>query len=316
MERKSVRRSFKLLRRHITYRVLLAGAAALGFVPERLLHALGRAGARLAYHVLRRERRRMLRNLRAAFPEETERAREAIARGVFVNVARHAVYVLLSRRRGRVPEGGDLPTREDWDDLRAVLMEKGSIAVTAHVGAWEILGCGTAQDAPEGIGVFAHRLRFAPVNDWIEHMRQVFRVRVFYIDEPLLAAMRYVKRHNIIGILPDQDMKRVPGVFVPFLGRPAWTPIGPAALALAAGVPMFCAYLIWDGGAYRILREGPLPLPATGDRDEDIRILTETWTRILERVIRMYPDQWVWFHRRWRTTPETLERLRAREAKA
>ncbi len=309
MARRTWRRRLRLARRRIAYRLLFAVFALLRFVPAPLLHEVGRASARLAYVVLRRDRRRMRRNLRAAFPEETQRARDAIARGVFLNVARHGVHVLLAQRRGRVREDPDLPSRADWDELRATFLEKGAIGITAHLGAWEILGCGFTQDAPGRLGVFAHRLRFAPANDWVERLRTMFGIRVFYIDAPILSAVRYLKQKNTLGILPDQDLKRVPGIFVPFFGRPAWTPIGPAMLALASGVPAYCIYCLWEGGAYRLLREGPLPLPATGDRDEDIRIFTETWTGVLERVIRTYPDQWVWFHRRWRTTPETIARL-------
>ncbi len=311
MARRTLRRTLRLARRRIAYRLLLAAAALLRFLPAPALHEVGRAGARLAYVVLRRDRRRMRRNLRAAFPEETERARDAIARGVFLNAARHGVHVLLAQRRGHVCDEGGLPSRADWDELRAKFLEKGAIALTAHLGAWEVLGCGVAQDAPGRLGVFAHRLRFAPANDWIERMRGRFGIKIFYIDAPIISAVRYLKQKNTLGILPDQDLKRMPGIFVPFFGRPAWTPVGPAALALASGIPVFCTYLIWEGDRFRLLCEGPLPVPASGNRDDDIRILTETWTGVLERVIRTYPDQWVWFHRRWRTTPETIARLQA-----
>ncbi|HNR99765.1 MAG TPA: hypothetical protein PKX48_08095 [Planctomycetota bacterium] len=312
MAHRTLRRRFALARRRMVYRVSFAIFKLLRFVPAPLLHKLGEAAAGLAYHVLRRERRYMRRNLLAAFPEKTQAEHDAIAWGVFRNVARHVVQVLLAWRRGRVREAPDLPSRADWDELRAKVLEKGAIVITAHLGAWEILGCGFAQHAPGRLGVLAHRLRFAPANEWAERLRNLFGVRVFYNDAPLLAAVRYLKDKNVLGILPDQDLKHVPGTFVPFFGRPAWTPVGPAVLALASGVPAYCIYCLWIDGAYRLLSEGPLPLPATGDRDEDIRIFTETWTGVLERVIRTYPDQWVWFHRRWRTTPRTLALLRAR----
>jgi len=62
-------------------------------------------------------------------------------------------------------------------------------------------------------------------------------------------------------------------------------------------------YLVWTRKGYRLIWEDPVPVPAGGNREEKIWALTEGWTRALERAIRRWPDQWVWFHRRWRTKP-------------
>ena len=96
----------------------------------------------------------------------------------------------------------------------------------------------------------------------------------------------------------DQDT-RVDGVFVPFFGRPAFTPVGAAELALkrdVAVIPSFIERL--PGGGHLATFHPELPLP------DDRAAATAAMTATIERQIRKVPAQWVWLHRRWRTRPE------------
>jgi len=260
-------------------------------------------GAPFAYILNRRERNRMLENLERAFPEKTAKFRERIARKVFSNIARCAVDIFTAVRYGGGEITKRIPMKIDWPAYCAKIMEKGSVVISGHIGCWELLACAASQYTGGRIAVVAKRIYFPPLNRWLESIRDSLKVRIFYHDDSVLKVVRFLRAGNTLGILPDQDLKRTTGIFVPFFGRPAWTPTGPAALALTAGVPIFVTYLIWYRGAYRLVTEGPLPLPNTGSREEDMRILTRKWTDILERTIRKYPDQWMWFHRRWRTRP-------------
>ena len=202
--------------------------------------------------------------------------------------------------------------RVDWTAYCRLLTAEGAVAVCGHLGAWELIAALVSQHAPERIAVVAKKISFKPFNDWIVKVRKAFSMKVFYQNDSPLSVVRHLKRKNVLGILPDQDVKDVAGIFVPYFGVDAWTPTGPAALAITAGVPIYVSYLLWDRGKYRLSTAGPFRSPETGSRTNDIRILTETWTRELERVVRTFPDQWVWFHRRWRTRPADVRRRRAR----
>jgi lauroyl/myristoyl acyltransferase len=125
----------------------------------------------------------------------------------------------------------------------------------------------------------AKRVYFPPLNDWIVGVRQSFGVQVFYQGKSPLAVVRFLKRKNVLGILPDQDIRDLSGIFTPFFGVDAWTPTGPAALALAAQVPLYVVYLVWDRGCYRPINEGPLPFPNTGSRADHGRVDAHPRTR-------------------------------------
>jgi KDO2-lipid IV(A) lauroyltransferase len=107
-----------------------------------------------------------------------------------------------------------------------------------------------------------------------------------------------------LGILIDQNVSMVEGVFVDFFGRPACTTTGLALLALHTGAPVIPGYVVrMDDGRYRFIFEEEVELVRTGDREQDVLINTQKYTRIIEDTVRKYPDQWLWVHQRWKTVP-------------
>ena len=82
---------------------------------------------------------------------------------------------------------------------------------------------------------------------------------------------------------------------------------------MAARVPLMVGVALRTERGFRVQINEPIwPDFSARKRDEMVRLTTE-WSRQLEELIRDHPDQWAWFHRRWKTTPERLER---RERKA
>ena len=305
-----IRQRIKLLRRWTVYGILRAVYGLMQPLPYQLLRVIGVAAGHLAYLFLARERAIIHDNLRRAFPARSAAFRERVARGVFLHQARQAIAILEFHRTGGAPRACRVPMDVDWHAVGDFLLREGSVAAGAHIGSWELLGIGISRAWPGRLAVYARRLYFAPYNRWITQLRERFGMKVFYVEDSPRRALRHLKNGNTLGILPDQDLPRMPGIFEPFFGHDAWTPIGPAVIALAAGVPVCGICLVWDHDAWRMVLGGPVRAPKTGNRDEDVRILTQTLTRFLEDVITRYPEQWVWFHRRWRTTPEEVARRR------
>jgi Kdo2-lipid IVA lauroyltransferase/acyltransferase len=103
----------------------------------------------------------------------------------------------------------------------------------------------------------------------------------------------------------DQNAGRS-GVFVDFFGRPASTTGAPAMLALRFGAPLLPSWSqrIGDGFRYHITVEKPLIPPETGDRETDVRILTQQMNSRVEAWVREVPEQWLWGHRRWKSRPK------------
>ena len=119
--------------------------------------------------------------------------------------------------------------------------------------------------------------------------------------------LKILRRNEMLGILADQDMDSVDGVFVDFFGQPAYTPKAPVAIALASKAPLVPCFMIREEKGHRLIIEDPVELEEKGSREETIAFNTEKWSKIIESCIKRYPEQWVWMHRRWKTKPPGIK---------
>ena len=118
-----------------------------------------------------------------------------------------------------------------------------------------------------------------------------------------------IKKGECLIIMIDQDTM-VKGVFVDFLGKQAYTPIGAARLAMdtrAPVLPMYMKRLANNKHQFTILPQ--LPFINTGNDDADLIENTRIYNKAIEEIIMETPEQWVWMHERWKTTPEDVERF-------
>lgn len=185
----------------------------------------------------------------------------------------------------------------------AASMGKGVVAVSAHLGNWEIGGC--------GIGHLGFRLSWLlrPVEnpflqDGLNEIRASAGVGVITKWGGLREAMHVLRRGEILAMLVDQDA-RDQGVFVPFFGQEASTLKSPALLSLRTGAPIlpFAARRRPDG---RMTLDFAEPFVAEGSHEHegDLERATARFTACIEAWIRETPDQWLWIHRRWKTRRE------------
>lgn len=272
-------------------------------LPWRLALAFGENLGRLGYRLAGRARRDTLAHLALAFPDAAFSERRRLARAVFRHFGRAAAEWACVR---------DLPdvtafVRIDPESLallRALLGRgRGVIFVTAHAGNWELMALSLARSGLPvcTIGKRSYDPRFTRL---IDETRRLGPVQTLWRGEPDLALrMREtLAAGNILGLLIDQDT-RVPGVFVPFFGRLAHTPIAAAALARETGAPLVTGFNFRaPPGGYQViveehaLSQNPDPRQAVADD-------TAALTARIERHVRAHPGEWVWMHRRWKTRP-------------
>ena len=292
------------IRRAVLFLLLWPAWAVVLCLPWPLASALGAAVGRLVYRLAPRERGYALEHLRLAFgreksPQEVER----VARACFANVGRSTAE-LLCWPKLRLASLSRRLTVIGLEKLDRALREpgRGVVLLTAHLGNWEILGAYLGLLGYRG-GVVARRLRYPEYERWQVALRRRTHIETFARDSSAKELLRRLRDNQTIGILPDQDVDSVEGVFVEFFGRPAYTPTGPVLLAQATGATLLPVFVIRAGRGFQIIFEDPVPLVATGDPRRDLQETTQRWSRLFEQYIRRYPEQWVWMHRRWKTQP-------------
>ena len=292
---------------------LLRGVVAwLSRFPLDAARRIGERIGMLGYFPLGIRRRVVVRQVAAAFPELDERQVRALARRAYAHLGRVAIETALVARLGR---DGVLSLFEEQEDYFALVQRRmaegrGVIAFTGHVGSWELAG---AYLAARGIPIdaVARRMNNTLFDAYLNQARTDVGMTVVYDDEAVRRIPRAMKQGRLVGLVADQGVMGLASTFVPFFGRPAKTPRGPAVFALRYKVPiLFISALLQPSGKYRLFVE-EIPAVDTGDRDADVDATVARFTASLERMVRRYPEQYFWHHRRWkRQPPDTPPELR------
>lgn len=270
-------------------------------LPEASLDPLSRLLARLWFDGLRYRRTVLLTQLAYAHPEHSS----ADLRRTGQAVCRHLVRTLLEFLR--IPryrqEGFSRVRIEGWaHHISARQQGRGVLILSGHLGSWELAVAAVAQDAsPLHLVVKS----FSPGTErFISKLRTDGGLRLIAAKGGMTAILRALRRNETVVFVLDQNAIRSLGVFVDFFGRPACTMMGLAQIALRTKAPVLPAipYRATDGT--HVLDIGP-PVPRVDaeDRKQAVVAMTQAYTARLEAAILAHPEQWLWTHKRWRTTP-------------
>jgi KDO2-lipid IV(A) lauroyltransferase len=299
----------KRVKRRVRSAIVRAAIRLFAHVPLRAALALASAVARLGWIFATETRRQMLAQLALAFPEKTAAEREAIARASLVHLAWLAVEVVtVPRWRARLPEYVRLAPGAEQVFRDAMAQGRGLIYVAGHVGNWELMAQRVPMLGGWPAATIAKATPDARLNALIEWARAEGGVETLWREDPATARamIRCFKQNKILGILIDQDTQ-VQGVFVPFFGRPAYTPRAAADLALRFRAPVVVGTCRRRGsrpGDGHEVAAVPVSYDADApDREGEATRLTAACTAVLEEAIRRNPVEWVWMHERWKTSP-------------
>jgi len=244
------------------------------------------------------------RNLELAFPDLAEAERRELLLGSFENLGRLlAVFSRFNKARGERLK--DLIECKGLEHLDAAMQrQRGVILFTGHIGAWEL--------SSFGLSLFDHPLSFLvrridnpKIEAMVDRARRSLGNRTIEKTSAAREMLQILRDGGTLGILVDLNTLDREAIFVDFFGTPASTTFIVAKLALRTGAEVLPVFAPWDEHQKRfiLIIDEPLRIEPTGDEDEDVRRLTQEYTRVVEAYVRRYPDQWLWIHRRWKTRP-------------
>lgn len=256
------------------------------------------------FHLLAKQRRRAHAQLVRALPEL--RDPDAVLREMFRAHTRSIVEMICIDEIAARLDSYVTIEHLEWID-QALAQGRGCVIFTGHLGNWELLA------ATFGLRGYPVTVVARPVKGGGRLNAENLALRARSKVETLLrddaGAMRRLlgalRRGRLLALLVDQSSKRGQRIWVEFFGRPAPTPIGAALLAFHTGAPLLGAFIERRAGGghhVRIVRPqlSPRPLGGRGDRDAWVAETTQRITSVIEQQIRARPQEWVWWHRRWR----------------
>jgi KDO2-lipid IV(A) lauroyltransferase len=282
------------LKNDVWYAVVRALLGVFSRLPRRLAGAAGVALGSVAYAFAPR--------LRRVAHENAARLDGRLARRSFASLGRAALEVVSGLGDPEALLGAVTIADRDRARLDAAVREgRGVVFLSAHLGAWELLAWAIAARGYD-VSVVARESYDPRLTRLVRRLRRDRGVRPILRGGRRGAAriLSALRRGGLVGMLVDQDT-HVPGVFVPFLGRPAWTPRGPAEIALRTGAAVLAGACVRRGAGWRIVVRR---LAVTRRGADDVVDNTARFTRAIEDLVRAWPAEWVWMHERWRLGPQ------------
>jgi KDO2-lipid IV(A) lauroyltransferase len=237
-------------------------------------------------------------NLAMALPQTDSRDRTRIVDGVFRSIARLLVAFARFPRMNRGNVGRWIRYEGFEHFEQALRRGKGVLFATAHLGNWEL-------------SAFAHALMAAPMHVVVRPLDNP-RIDALVARRRTLSGNHLIEKkdyargilqalaaNEAVGILIDQNASLDSGVFVDFFGIPACAGTGFAKLAAHTGAAVIPGFALWSEQERKFVLRFYPEVRITGDLQAD----TARLQAVLESVVREYPDQWLWIHRRWKTRP-------------
>ena len=278
---------------------------AIGVLPLETSMRFGKAVGKFLAKRFPKLQKTARRNLEIAFPEITEEEKEKIIQGTFASLGRQLGFVANFRKfkHEDILDLIEVVGKEHFD--RAHTSGRGVLFFTGHFGSWEVFNL-----LPPAFGytmnILVRRIDNPLVENFVDNLRT--RLGCVTLDKKQSARrmFRVLENGGILGILADLNVQEREGVFVDFFGVPASTTTSIAKLALNTNAVVLPAFAVWEETKqkYVVYLEPPVEYEKTENTDEDIRLLTQKITNVVEKYVRRYPEQWLWIHKRWNTRPE------------
>ncbi len=285
------------------YKTLMMLSRICCHMPHSWLLAMGKGLGILYYKLIKKQRELAIKQIRRSLDLSQEEA-ERIIRQSFINMGRNFFEVLYMPHLNKENFSRYIEI-DHLERMEAALAEKhGVVVLTGHVGNWEWLSAAfTMNDMPvTAIAKPQPNMQYTRV---LDDLRATINVEIFSRGtSELLAAARALKHGKILGFLADQD-GGPGGAFVPFFGKLASSPMGAAVFAKKFNSPVLPAFILRQpDGHHKVVIGEVMHYEDTGDSDKDLYDFTYKMTKIIEKIIRENPTQWLWFQHRWNTPPD------------
>ena len=269
------------------------------FLPSRFTLWLGRQLGIIVYHLNPSRRIIGYANLRAAFSgEKTPQELKKMIKKVYRSMTETFCEILSLTKVNEKYIDKYVDFVGTRNMLKVADYPRGVIFLTAHFGNWELSGMASAAKGLPPV-VLAREQRMKRLNELINRLRESKGLQVVRKGTTTKYIVKALHEGRMIGMVGDQDAGKA-GVFVDFFGRLVSTAPGTARIAAKTGAYILPAFMVRINGPYhRLTLEEPVKIP----KGEDIKPYLASYNKLLEKYVRAHPEQWLWLHRRWKSSP-------------
>lgn len=268
---------------------------------QQFIIKTGKTFGNLLYLIDIRHRRIVKQNLKFIFPACPNHLVNKTSKSIFQNTGISCFEIIQMRHFTREDVLSKIRIKGKENLYSATKSSSGAIFVGAHFGNWEMSQIYIECLLQTQFVIVARTVRPPPLNNWLNRLRSRFGSTIINKKGALPKLMRTLRSGALVGMVIDQGTTFSEGVEIKFLGKTATATPSAAILARRFGslvIPVFCVRE--DDGILTVIVEAPLSLKKTDDRNADITENTQLMNDVIGRMIMAYPDQWFWFHKRWK----------------
>ena len=283
-------------------RLLILLLRLLSLLPLRTAHALGSGFGMLLYYLPNKIRRVTQTNLGLCFPELSEQERDALLKDTLKESGKTITEIGAMWFWPREKVLGLVKEVQGEDVFRKLQSQgKGVIALTPHLGQWELMGLFGPTLMPMSALYRPMRMQEleTPITQARSRTGNRLRPTTSKGVKEIYAALR---RGEMVGILPDQDPGGDGGLFTPFFGIDTYTMVFVSRLAIRTGVGVLVTYAerLPKGRGYRLVAHRLDPAINAKPLEQSVA----TMNAAVEQCVRAAPAQYQWIYKRFKRRPE------------
>ena len=277
-------------------------AFLLGLFPNFMIVAMMKFLGQIAYTFSFKHQKIIAHNLDLAYKKRlTKKQKKAIGVSAFVNLI-DTVFGIIRRDKMQKGEVIQNVIFKNEEIIKKYQEEgKNFILITGHYGNWELLSQSIAIKFNLTLVGVGRKIDSAKMDEVLRKNRERFNVEMVYKKGAMKGCIKVINQKKVVGILTDQAIRKKQSIEVDFFGEKAThTPLA-SILSRKFGLDLIPAYIETnDYKEYIVTIYDPIKTLKTDNQEEDLVILTQKQSDMMQKVIEQNPKQWFWMHRRWK----------------
>ncbi|CAN5616697.1 lysophospholipid acyltransferase family protein [soil metagenome] len=288
----------------LEYTAMRGLIGAIGIFPLKISMQVGKSIGKFIGSLIPKLKKTGRRNLEIALPDLPADEKGKILNGTFESLGRQLGFVSHFKNftPEKVRELVEVVGKEHFD--KADESGRGILFFTGHFGSWEVFNL-----LPPAFGqtmnILVRRIDNPLVENYVDSLRTRLGCKTLDKKQSARTMFRVLENGEILGILADLNVQEKEGVFVDFFGIPASTTTSIAKLALKTDAIVLPAFAVWneEKQKYIVHLEPAIDYQKGENAEQNLIVLTQKITNVVEKYVRAYPEQWLWIHKRWNTRP-------------
>ncbi len=297
-----------ILKHRIEYLIFKAYILKVKILPHFLIK-LDRIIILLLFRMLSKKHSNIVnKNLKIVFPHYNQEEISSLKIDIYSHFSRiflEIIYLFVKKNPKKTLL--NIKTKNLEIISEVLSRNKGAIIFSAHFGNWELIPFILSKELNKTIHSIARKMDNPLIENLVANFREYMGSDIIYKDKAIRTMLSLLEKNEIIYLLIDQNTISREGVIVDFFGKKVSATTSVAQLYLKKDIPVIPAFIhyeknevVFEVSDEVIFKKGP-------DHNENIQKLTQQYSNIIEKNIKRNPNQWFWFHNRWKTVMENKD---------